>query len=397
MLLAVALMSGMGSLAAPYTPASAEEVVGKLTTGISPAAERELKALRAELNVTPANLDLACRVAEQLVHRARTTSDPRHLSYAEAVLGPWWREAEPPVPALVLRATILQSLHQFADARADLRQAVTRDPANVRAWLTLATIDTLQGRFDESRLACLRLLQRGQEFAAVTIAANIGSMTGQTAASVARLEALLNGNPDSAPDLRRWALTLLAEMNARLERPEEAERRFRAALKLDESDAYLLGAWADFLLDQKRPGEAVELLADHARQDSLLLRLAEARRQRGSADDLAVLPGLVERLDAGFAAGHLRPGFLHQREEARHLLRLKDDPAAALAVALENWSLQHEPADIRLVLEAAVAANRPDAAAPVLEWIRTNRYQDGSIRRLAERLGTMTVAAGSNP
>ncbi len=394
--LAASLIFGPSLVASPYTPASPNEVVGRLATGSSPAAERELKSLRAQLTATPDNLDLACRVARELVGRARATSDPRHLSYAEAALRPWWTETEPPIPALVLRATILQSLHQFEASRIDLQQAVRRDPSNVQAWLTLATIDTLQGRFDESRQACLRLLQRGQEFAAVTVAANIGSMTGRTAGGIDRLDSLLKNNPEAAPDLRRWALTMSGEMNARLDRAAAAEKSFRAALLLDGSDAYLLGAWADFLLDQQRPAEVIDLLVDHERQDSLALRLAEARHQRGSADDQAGLPALIERLDAGFAAGHLRPGFIHQREEARYLLRLKADPATALGVALENWTLQHEPADVRLVLESAIAAHQPAAAQPVLEWIKANRYEDAAIRNLAAKLATTTVAASSN-
>jgi cytochrome c-type biogenesis protein CcmH/NrfG len=396
-LLAASLVFGPSVVAAPYTPASPTEVVGRLATGSSPAAEREFKSLRAQLNRAPDNLDLACRVARELVERARITSDPRHLSYAEAALRPWWTQAEPPIPALVLRATILQSLHQFDASRIDLQQAVRRDPSNVQAWLTLATIDTLQGRFAESRHACFRLLQRGQEFAAVAVAANIGSMTGRTAAGIDRLESLLRNNPEAAPDLRRWALTMLGEMNARLGRTDAAERSFQNGLLLNGSDAYLLGAWSDFLLDQHRPSEVIALLADHERQDSLVLRLAEARSQRRSAKDQAELPALIDRLDAGFAAGHLRPRFIHQREEARHLLRLKTDATAALTVALENWTIQHEPADIRLVLESAAAANQPAAAQPVLEWIRANGYEDPAIRNLAAALATTTVASSSNP
>jgi len=48
--------------------------------------------------------------------------------------------------------------------------------------------------------------------------------------------------------------------------------------------------------------------------------------------------------------------------------------------------VQREPADARILLEAALAAGRPAAADPVLAWIRTNSVQDIHLAGLANRL-----------
>ena len=61
-------------------------------------------------------------------------------------------------------------------------------------------------------------------------------------------------------------------------------------------------------------------------------------------------------------------------------------PGRALALARANWDVQREPADARILLEASLAAHRPDAAQPVLAWLRTNGVQDIRLARLAASL-----------
>ena len=63
-----------------------------------------------------------------------------------------------------------------------------------------------------------------------------------------------------------------------------------------------------------------------------------------------------------------------------------DDHRTALAAALENWTVQREPADARLVLEAALATGDPDAAEPVARFVRDSRLQDVRIDFLLRQL-----------
>ena len=48
--------------------------------------------------------------------------------------------------------------------------------------------------------------------------------------------------------------------------------------------------------------------------------------------------------------------------------------------------LPPEAADARIVLEAALAANAPQAAHPVLEWLDSSGFEDPRLRALAGRL-----------
>lgn len=57
----------------------------------------------------------------------------------------------------------------------------------------------------------------------------------------------------------------------------------------------------------------------------------------------------------------------------------------ALALAADNWALQREPRDARILLEAALAVGDPAAAAPVLDWLRRHRLEDRQLAALARR------------
>ncbi len=82
----------------------------------------------------------------------------------------------------------------------------------------------------------------------------------------------------------------------------------------------------------------------------------------------------------------MRGDTVHRREEARFTLDLLHQPDRALDLARANWDVQREPADARILLETALAAGHPDAAAPALAWQRDNHVQDARLDALAARL-----------
>jgi hypothetical protein len=182
-------------------------------------------------------------------------------------------------------------------------------------------------------------------------------------------------------------LTLLAEMATRRGDASVAEKRFLSALALDPKDSYLLGAYADFLLDQGRPLEVVKLVRDQSRIDALLLRHAlalQALQQLPGSSSALELVKLVEELNQRFNAAMQRGDTVHQREQARFALYLQQDPATALVLAQKNWIVQKETADLRIYLEAALKAGA--SAAPIMEWIKTNKLEDVTIAKLARQL-----------
>ena len=387
-LFALALLAhtlASGAHAAPYIPADGSKVVERLPSRTDPE-QRELARLRAALGKSPTDLPLAASLARRYIALARASGDPRYLGYAQAALAPWWKQPQPPADVLVLRATLRQSTHQFDAALADLAAVLRQDSANPQAWLTQATVQSVTGDYAAARASCMRLHSRAPTLVVQTCVSSVGSVSGAANSSYADLQQALARQPDAAPEIRLWVVTLLAEMAARLGKDPAAEAYFRQGLTLDGSDSYLLGAYADFLLDHGRAPEVVTLLEDHTRADALLLRYALALKATGS-------PAAVRHADvlrSRFEAAMLRADTVHQREQSRFELGLRNDPAAAVRLAKLNWAVQKEPADLRILAEAAAASGDPDAARLVHEWVKSSKIED---RTLQPALAKLKAAA----
>lgn len=346
-----------------------------------PAMSREARAERSLLRGDPRDLATALRVARVNIEEARARSDPRYLGRAEGVLSPWWNAPEPPHEVLVLRATIRQSNHDFDGALGDLSQALAQVPDDPQALLVQSSLLLLRGDYERARQSCERLRPHVESLVLATCSAAIDGMTGRAQAGYDALAALAP-SASTDPAVSSWALTVLAELAVRLGDSRAADAWFAAALAIAPDDGYLLGARADHLLDTGRAREVLPLLAGRSAADGLLLRLALAEKAIGHPDAARHADELGARLQASRARGDS----IHLREEARHRLFLAEDPAPALALALENWKVQREPIDARLVLEAAIAAGDNSGAAPVLEWMRQTGYEDPLARKLAQRL-----------
>ena len=366
-LIAIANLVG----AKPYVPASDNAILERLPYKARDAKQRELRQLSQALRATPDNVALATDLARRHIEQGRATSDPRFFGYARAALSYWWDAPDAPTEILVLRATLHQNQHRFDQALADLDRALQRAPDNGQARLTKAVVLQVRGEFDSALIECRNLSRLAEPIVVATCIAAVQSLNGELKSSYERLSKMSGQLERQAPALRAWVLSYLADMATRLGERQAAESHYRTALAADPNDAYLLAAYADLLLDLKRPKEVIELLSDQERADGLLLRLALA--QRAANDDK--WRDSRDILGARFAAAKLRNDRVHLREEARFTLHLLDQPQTALALAQENWAIQKEPADARLVLDAAKLANDPRAAAEVRNWLARTRLE----------------------
>ena len=369
----------------PYRPTDDTQVLQRLSFKTSDPVAREINTLRTNLRQHPRNFDSAIKLASRYIEQGRSEGDPRFLGQAQAVLGPWWSESTPPPPALLLRATIRQNAHEFNQALADLDQVLAAQPTNAQAWLTKAAILQVQARYDEARRACQRLARLTASHVLLGCLGDIAGVTGQSTKSRELLQAVLSG-PELSGRERIWIATILAETAARTEAIREAEESFIEAFKVGVKDQYLLGAYADFLLDQGRYQHVMSLLQSETKADGLLLRLALAEQ----ALKLPSFQNHAAELAARFAAARDRGTTVHVREEARFRLTLQHDAQQALPLAQANWNVQREPADARILLESALAAKNPAAAQPVLEWMKTNRVEDFHLQQLAKQIQETT-------
>jgi predicted Zn-dependent protease len=375
--LPAALAAGSAN-AAPYTPIDDSVVLERLPEKSDPALA-ELKRLRADLAAKPSDLQTAVQVARRSIVAARSTADPRFMGQAQAALAPWWASVDAPAPVLLLRATIRQSQHDFTGALADLDRLIASHPADGQALLTRATIHTVQGRYADALRDCTRLARLASPLVTATCAASAASVSGESDRAYRALTSTLARSRDDR-SVRAWAFTLAAEIAARRGDASAADAHFREAIALDPRDTYARSAYADFLLDARRPRDVVALLEDQTRNDPLLLRLALAEQRL--PDRQVAYAAHRRELAARFAAIDMRGDLSHLREQSRFQLEIEKDARTALALALRNWETQREPADLRMLAAAAGANSDKAALAVVSDWLAATRLEDLAVAAL---------------
>lgn len=341
--------------AAPIVPASDSEVIETLPGG--GAGQHEARRLRRALLSQPRDAKSALQLAERLMSQAREFEDPRLAGQAMAALQAWSDPAAAPAEVLLMQATVKQYLHDFDGSAQLLERLLQRDPRQPQAWLTLATVRRVQGRYADSDRACAQLPALGAALHGSACLAENEALRGAFDSARNRLQRLA-ADPRLDGGTRNWLLTSLAQLEERAGRVAAADAAFKAALAAL-TDGYSLIAYADFLIGQRRDGDALVLLREQPRSDGVLLRLAIAgtRSQTARAADDA--REMRERI----AQANLRPQAqgVHAREQALFALWVDADPQRAVALARGNLRLQREPIDLLVLAQAAVAARQPAA------------------------------------
>ena len=263
----------------------------------------------------------------------------------------------------------------------DLDNVLKLDPNSGQAWITRATILQVQSKYSEAYQSCEHLYRIASPLVTLTCATNIHNLNGQAQKSYTKLKVAYVESGETNASIKVWVLTLLSEMATRLNDTDAAEQYFKEAMRVEEPDSYLLGAYSDFLLDQQRPKEVINLLKNKTRIDALLLRYAEALDATRSPETVNQIDALKQR----FAAAMLRGDTVHQREQARFELRLMHQPITALQVAKLNWNVQKEPADARVYLEAAIAAKDKAAIQTIASWLSTYHLEDVALTKLMNK------------
>lgn len=364
--------------AEPFVPAHDDVVLETLPRTLT-GNDSPLADLQEQLAGDPRNLAAASRLAREYITLGRRRSDPRYFGYAQAVLSPWWNEPEPPPEVLLLRATLLQNRHEFEAALVDLDVLLEAQPRNAPAWLTRAVIHQITGDYREAMQDCLNLLQLASGPVANVCIGSVMAVSGHGERAYDLLSKATSQASD--PAMRQWALTSMAQIRMRRGDLDAAAVHFRQALEAGPRDPYLLRVYADFLLDRGRPEQVLDLLENEIRDDALLLRAAIAARDT-SREERAREYTLM--LEDRFREAKLRGDFLHLRDAALFELELKHDARQALQYAARNWQRQKDPEDALMLLRAAVAANAPTAARPVLEWMKRHGIEDAALSELLE-------------
>jgi tetratricopeptide (TPR) repeat protein len=374
----------LAAAAAPFTPDSDNEVVERLPAGATDPSVRRVESLRKQLAARPADVELRLEIARRYFDLAMAQGDPRYVGYASAAIGPLAQSASANAGYWLTRGLIQQYSHDFPGALQSLAKAseLDREAPEPIAWA--AAIHMVKAQYAQALSYCTRLVPLAHPLYAQGCTAYVHASTGHLAEAYEALNREVAAAGTIAPGLVLWVHTRLAEMAIRLQRLDEAQAHFDRALQTGITDQFLLAAYADFLLLQKRPADAIKLLADWERSDILLLRLALAAKAANDPRASNWAGQLRER----FAAAVLRGDRTHEQENARFELDIEGNAGKALVLAGINYADQKEPRDAEILMRSALAAQQAKAAQPALDWLRTSGYEDPALARIADQLAT---------
>ena len=361
----------------PRTPVDDATLIEKLPFRAGDNRARQLEALRSTARKAPGDAAAALALAQAYFDMAQARGDPRYIGYADAVVSQF--DSHMSADLLVIRGMLRQYRHDFDEALSDFAAALALDPERADAHAWRGAIYLVEARYANARQECAALLRLQRPVLHGGCTALAQAYTGQMSSAYATLQqALALARHD---DQRLWLLTRMGEVSAWLGQNARAEGHYRNALALGQDNGYLLAAWADFLLDNKRPAEVIKLLAAWEASDPLLLRLAEAE----TLLQVPVAKAHVQALDDRFAAAKLRGDVTHRAEEARFQLRLRKNASLAVQLAAANYQTQKEPRDLRVLLESALAAQDTAAAKPARDWLQSTGFEDVRLRWLARQ------------
>ncbi len=375
-------LTSVGAASDAYIPKTDEEVLETLPRTLL-ANRTEFEKLRERQRNNPENSDLAVKLANQYVQLGNAEGDPRYYGYARAALGPWWNTEEIEPEALALRAKLKEKDHRYDEAATDLKLLLEQEPRDAQAWINLANIYRVQGKYAQATEVGRKLDEFAGPIPTMLCNAPIMALTGQAEQAFAQLKELMPLAQEQFPSTESWILTMQAEIAVALGRDTEAEEVFLSGLEADPTNLYLLRSYADFLLDRGRESEVLDRLAEHQSDNGILLRLAIAARRLGNEPEASQWQ---RQLQTRFDEIRLRGSEPHGRFESRFALEVLDDPQRALELAQANWEKQKEIRDTRIFLEAAIAAEDPQAAQPVLEFLKKHGTEHAALSKLVEEL-----------
>jgi predicted Zn-dependent protease len=357
LILGAAFLTGQPQARVVLTP---ETVIADLGSG--QVRSDALRAAIAAQRAAPDDPEAALAAARLMIDEGRAKGDSRLVGAAFSILAPFVQAQLP--AALYLAAQARQYQHDFPGALALLDAVVAANPRDVNALLTRATIRTVQGDYPTALQDCDRIAAARADVGFLCQVTAL-VLTRDAPAIAARLTAILAQPGAIDPALVPWATSLLGEIALMQGNPAMAEVHLAAVLAADPGAQREQLMLADLLLDQGRADEVTTLLQSAPDTDGVLIRRVLAARATGSdlPETVTLLANRAQRsLDLGFVA--------HAREEAMFYLMIAGDHAQALERAQANWAQQHEYDDARLLILAAAAAGKPDAAQPVLTWMK---------------------------
>jgi tetratricopeptide (TPR) repeat protein len=257
-------------------------------TMLSPA-ERSMAQARKLIEKNPKDFEAYNALALALSRRARETSDVKFYAQAEETLQKSFEIVPDNFDGQRIQVWLLLGKHEFAAALDAAKKLNQKMPDDVMLYGFLADANVELGNYNDAEKAAQWMLDlKPGNIPGLTRAAYLRELYGDIEGSLELMNMAYQSTPPGEVEDGAWIVTQMAHLNLEIGKIGEAERLSQQALAVFPGYHYALGNLAKVRIQQKRYGEAVELLtqryraAPHAEN---LYDLAQALQLAGKTAD----------------------------------------------------------------------------------------------------------------
>jgi tetratricopeptide (TPR) repeat protein len=226
-------------------------------------AQQKIAAARKAIEQNPDRYDAYNQLALAQARRARETADPKYYEEAQRSLEESLRLSPENLEAERIRVWILLGKHEFGRALEHATALNKRIPDDVMTYAFLTDANVELGNYKDAERAAQWMLDlRPGNVPALTRAAYLRELFGDTEGAIDFMQDAYQRTPYAETEDRAWTLTQLAHLHLTTGRLQSAERLLQSALSLYPDYHYALANLGKLRMMQRQSTEAVQAFRD---------------------------------------------------------------------------------------------------------------------------------------
>jgi len=329
-------------------------------------AQRAAGYYQQEIKDHPSVVKNYVRLAQLFLQEARVTG--RHHEYipkAVRLLDEALRISPEDLEANLTRASILMTLHHFADARAIAEREVARNPYDAFAYGVLTDALVELGDYERAVRTCDKMLSIRPDIRSYARASYLRELHGDVDGAIAAMKDACDAGM-SGQENRAWALYMLGMLHLEEGKPDTARYIFSGILEERPEYAYAYSGLARIEAAEGKADTAACLLAraaEIAPEHLFLEQLSDLYACTGRTSDAR---GIARIALASFAQ-HEKDGYNVDREEALFCANQGIDLQEALSRARRDY--ESRPGNIDALDTYAWALYKTGSAKAAVPFI----------------------------
>jgi len=307
-----------------------------------------------QLKKDPSNAEAKLVLAQLYIKEARVTGEHGHyypaaLTMIEKVLNSD-EELEPTIKfqALMHKAGVQLSLHEFADALKTGQQAILINPRNAQIHGVLVDAYVELGQYDKAILLADKMVSMKPDlrsYSRISYLREIhGDIDGAIDAMTLAVEAGYPGYEETA-----WAMLTLAELYHRYGQADKAEKIYEGILEMRNDYPFAVAALGDLQYEngdlekaQQTLNEAIEIIPEVG----FYISLAHIYKDQNRTEDLEdIKKEILVMLEDDVANGHNM-----NLEYTNLYLELFEEPETALSYIEKEYKKRPDNIDVNLLM-----------------------------------------------